>query len=51
MNPVRSLKINKIPGFDHIRNEDLGLLAQEREETGLLLGCKMALKIIFNKYD
>ena len=39
MNAVKSLKNNKTPGIDHIRNEDLGLLAQERDDPGLLLGC------------
>ena len=48
MNAVKSLKNNKTPGIDHIRNEDLRLLAEDKEDPGLLLGCKTALQIVFN---
>ena len=50
-NAVKSLTNNKTPGIDHIRNEDLGLLAQEREDSELLLGCKTALKIVFDMFN
>ena len=47
-NAIKSLKNNKTPGIDHIRNEDLKLLLQEREDQELLLGCKTTLKIFFS---
>ena len=39
-NAIKSLKNHKTPGIDHIRNEDLRLLVQKREDQELLLGCK-----------
>ena len=50
-NAIKTLKNNKTPGIYHIRNEDLGLLANERENLELLLGCNMALQIIFGMFN
>ena len=50
-NAIKTLKNNKTPGIYHIRHEDLGLLANERENLELLLGCNMALQIIFGMFN
>ena len=47
-NAEKNLKNNQTPGIDHIWNEDLVLLAQDRDDLELLLGCKSALNFIFN---
>ena len=47
-NAIKGLKNNKTPGIDLLRNEDLRLLVQEREDKELLLGCKTTLTIFFS---
>ena len=50
-NAIKTLKNNETPGIYHIRNEDLGLLAKEREDLELLSGCNTSLQIIFGMFN
>ena len=50
---IKSLKNNKTPGLDHIRNEDLSLFTKEYDSLEQTVGCTEALRILcalFNSF-